>query len=191
MDFGLAQFLNITEGVKSDSEIDTKREKSENTKKLHCRTRKKSSPENIECKIALPPRPKRRCLAEIQPNAVASRDSLKKPLGFKEKEFVSNKKMPRFGQSCNVENISFFKPEDGSVLPDKFQFMSLTSPPSLANRSMSRRSSSVTIADVFPSIRKYGRVKSLGLPAHAKSKAEGKSCNCFGKMSVCYKCLAR
>ena len=195
VDFGLAQFLN-PDGIKQpgvlNNEKTSREDNSEPPKVVSKVTRRKANSVSVDENIAFVPKAKRRCLAELQLNVMKT--SPKKALNTKEKKALlltaENKKMPRFSQSCNAENISLPKPNSAS-LHDKFQFMSLTSPTSLVNRP-ARRSSTVTIADVFPSVRKYGRVKSPSAKKDtAKSKIDDKSCSCFGKLSVCYKCLAR
>jgi len=195
VDFGLAQFLNgdgTKQTAKPNSEKCSPENHSEETNIVSKVTRRKANSVSVDENIVRPPRAKRRCLAEIQPNVMAN--TPKKTLSTKEKKAlllaVERKKMPRFDQSCNAENISLTKLNSGS-LHDKFQFMSLTSPTSLTNRP-TRRSNTVTFGDVFPSIRKYGGVKSpTTTKDKTKTKAADKSCSCFGKLSVCYKCLAR
>ena len=192
VDFGLAQFINSDETKQPVREKPSLPENPELSRVCKV-TRRKAHSVSVDENVVMPPRAKRKCLAEINPNVI--RASPKKKLSTEQKKSLlaalESKKMPRFGRSCNVENISLPKPSATSSVQEKFQFMSLTSPTSLGGPS-TRRSNTVTIADVFPSIRRYSRVKSPTISREvSRTKVDDKSCNCFGQLSVCYKCLAR
>ena len=189
VDFGLSQYI-IAEEKGLEPTSSSEKTTSARNPVSPC---KKRSPVSSRRSNASPPtKPKRKCLAEIQPNNVPVQTA-KKPLFSDKKSMdVKSRKMERFEQSCNAENLSLSNTILSRAVEEKFKFMSLTSPRLLADRSRPRRSSSVTIADVFPSIRKYTRSRALSTSAdRCKSKTNEKSCNCFGKLSVCYKCLAR
>lgn len=118
----------------------------------------------------------------------------KKPL-FVEKKLLEmkNKKLGRFEHSCNAENIKLLKTNLKPAFEEKMKFLSLASPSNLLDSSkLTRRGSNTTIADIFPSIRKYTRSRSRSnLANRHKKKVNEKSCSCFGRLTVCYKCLAR
>ena len=192
VDFGLAQFF-ISETPKKNDETNSTQKKvdyssKENDVNVAAEHFQTSTAKVFSKNAVVSPKAKRRCLGEIQLNCLSPGNLSKKPI---EKKKLANRKLPRAEQSCLAENVTFSKPN--SILHEKLQFLTVTSPPSLANRSSaSKRSSSVTIADVFPSIRKYGRSISEGCSStKRKHKKENKLCGCFGNLSVCCKCLAR
>nr|CAB3229280.1 cell division cycle 7-related protein kinase-like [Phallusia mammillata] len=149
------------------------------------------------------PQVKRKCLSEIQTNSIAKRphlrETIKKVCDKKTAQVTAEKKFAlRRKLHGNEENYIDGKPITPCRAQD-IKFTSLSSPlPQLNHRSTPvsvKKTNKVTIADVFPAIRKYGSSRApsrTGLKGQTGDKSNGSArCNCFGKLTVCYKCLAR
>ncbi|CAK8674384.1 unnamed protein product [Clavelina lepadiformis] len=208
VDFGLAQPLsqskNDVEPTKDQRQKPSQKQSSHPSKRLISRSSdvENKLPMKTDAKkqeSCVQPRAKRRCLAEIHPNKIALNRSCVSMMMKRQETSTSNlmrfpnKKFKRCLESCKSENIVKNKALTSNNR-DKLSFVSFKSPISLTNRSpaLGNKRSSTTVADVFPSIRKYSTTKQKDPKLRGSTVNQSKkSCNCFGNLTVCRECLAR
>jgi len=157
----------------------------------------RQKPKDLQSAIStdiLSPVAKRRCLAEIQNKSVASKSTTtcfaKKATAKNPVQSTPVKKRKSRSRYLSAGENAFARKTLTSCQQQQVKFSAFTSPKlPIHSSSGVKKVSKVTIADVFPSIRKYGsrNVKQ----AMDRRSADSQTCNCYGRLTVCRKCLAR